>query len=89
MNSPWKVYLIRCSDNSLYCGITKDIEKRIREHNVGKGAKYTRSRGPVKLIVASNEMTKSDALKFEYYVKHLKANQKINAFMTASQEHHE
>ncbi len=76
----WKVYLLRCSDNSLYCGIAKDIRMRINKHNEGKGAKYTRSRRPVKLTSVSNEMTKSEALAFEYYIKQLPANKKIDAF---------
>lgn len=46
---PWFVYLVRCRDNSLYCGITKDVTARVAVHNAGKGAKYTRARGPVTL----------------------------------------
>ncbi len=78
---PWKVYLVRCSDNSLYCGIAKNVETRIIAHNNGKGAKYTRSRRPVKLAAVSNKMTKSEALAFEYFIKQLPANKKINAFI--------
>jgi len=58
----WVVYLVRCSDHSLYCGISNDIDNRVTEHNSGKGAKYTRSRRPVELMGTSGEMTKSDAL---------------------------
>ena len=65
----WVVYLIRCSDGSLYCGITNNLKNRLAAHNSGKGAKYTRSRRPVELVVASSKMTKSDALKLEYRVK--------------------
>jgi len=65
----WVVYLIRCSDGSLYCGITNNLKNRLATHNSGKGAKYTRSRRPVELVVASFKMTKSDALKLEYRVK--------------------
>ena len=47
----WYVYMVRCSDETLYTGITNDLEKRIEAHNSGKnGARYTRSRGPVKLV---------------------------------------
>ena len=73
----WVVYLIRCSDESLYCGITNSLKKRLAMHNSGRGAKYTRSRRPVELIGASPEMTKSDALKLEYRVKQLPATKKI------------
>jgi putative endonuclease len=67
----WLVYLVRCSDNSLYCGITNNLKNRLAEHNAGKGAKYTRSRRPVTFVAASSHMTKSDALKLEYRVKQM------------------
>jgi len=72
----WVVYLIRCSDESLYCGITNDLKNRLAAHNSGRGAKYTRSRRPVELVGASSEMTQSDALKLEYRVKQLPAAKK-------------
>ena len=65
----WKVYLVKCADNSLYCGIANDINGRIEKHNAGKGAKYTRSRLPVKLVATSGELSRSDALKIEHAVK--------------------
>ena len=79
MNSKkrWVAYLVRCSDNSLYCGISNDLKSRLLEHNSGKGAKYTRSRRPVKLVEVSCELTKSDALKLEYRIKQLPADRKI------------
>jgi putative endonuclease len=73
----WVVYLVRCSDNSLYCGISNDIKSRLMEHNSGKGARYTRSRGPVELVGIGPEMTKSEALKLEYRIKKLPADRKI------------
>jgi len=73
----WIVYLVRCSDKSLYCGITNDLEKRLEVHNSGKGAKYTRSRRPVELVGVSALMTKSNALKLEYRVKHVHARNKL------------
>ena len=73
----WVVYLVRCSDRSLYCGITNDIKKRLIEHNSGKGARYTRSRRPVELVSISPEMTKSEALKLEYRIKQVPADRKI------------
>jgi putative endonuclease len=67
----WRVYLLRCSDNSLYCGATTDVERRLNEHNQGQGARYTRSRLPVSLVWSSGELTKSDAFKEEYRIKRL------------------
>jgi putative endonuclease len=75
----WVVYLVGCSDNSLYCGISNDIKSRLMEHDSGKGAKYTRSRRPVDLVGISPEMTKSEALKLEYSIKQLPADKKIAA----------
>lgn len=75
----WQVYLIKCSDNSLYCGITNNLESRIDVHNAGKGAKYTRGRRPVELVAVSQEMTKSNALKFEIIIKKLPVQKKLQA----------
>ena len=74
----WRVFLVRCVDNSLYCGITNDLDSRLKDHNSGKGAKYTRSRRPVELAGVSPKMTKSEALKLEYRVKQLPADKKIS-----------
>ena len=73
----WVVYLVRCADQSLYCGITNHLDKRLETHNLGKGAKYTRSRTPVKLLGACIEMTKSEALKLEHRIKKTTANRKL------------
>ena len=64
----WAVYLIRCSDNYLYYDIINNLKNRFVEHNQGKGAKYTRSRRPVKLVGICPEMTKSEALKLEHRI---------------------
>jgi putative endonuclease len=74
----WVVYLVRCSDNSLYCGVSNDLKSRLIEHNSGKGAKYTRSRRPVELVGVGPQMSKSEALKLEYRIKQLPANKKIS-----------
>jgi putative endonuclease len=66
----WIVYLVRCSDESLYCGIINNLKNRLIAHNSGRGAKYTRSRRRVEF---SSAMTKSDAFKLEYRVKHVPA----------------
>ncbi len=73
----WEVYLVRCADNSLYCGITNDLKNRLIDHNSGKGAKYTRSRRHIELVCVSPKMTKSEALKLEYRIKRLPPGQKI------------
>jgi len=73
----WVVYLVRCADNSFYCGVSNDLKNRLNEHNSGKGAKYTRSRRPVELVGAGPKMTKSEALKLEYRIKRLPRDQKI------------
>ncbi len=78
----WVVYLVRCSDESLYCGITNNLQNRFIAHNSGRGAKYTRSRRPVELVGASSAMTKSDALKLEYRVKHVPAGSKYYELIT-------
>ena len=73
----WVVYLVRCADESLYCGITNDIERRLVAHNSGKGAKYTKSRIPVEMAGVSYKMTKSEALKLERRIKQVTADKKI------------
>jgi len=68
---------LECNDSSLYTGITNDLEKRIIAHNSGKGAKYTKSRLPVKLIYKESYKTKSDSLKREFEIKKLKRTEKL------------
>lgn len=69
-------YIVKCSDGSLYTGWTNDIEKRIKAHNNGKGAKYTKSRAPVKLVYVEEFDTKKEAMKREYEIKHMKRQEK-------------
>ena len=76
----WVVYLVRCSDSSLYCGVTNDLESRLAAHNAGNGAKYTRSRRPVQIAGVSPEMSKSEAFKLEHRVKQLPAAKKLRLF---------
>ena len=66
---PWFVYLLRCSDDTLYCGITTDLERRVAEHNAGTAAKYTRCRLPVVLEASTRVADKSAALRLELAVK--------------------
>ena len=71
------VYIVRCSDNSLYTGYTNNIEVRINKHNAGKGAKYTKIRRPVELVYQETYTTKSEALKREYEIKTYTRQQKL------------
>ena len=73
----WVVYLLLCSDDTLYTGITNNLEKRIDAHNKGKGAKYTKGRGPVSLIKSFECPDKSAALKLEYKIKQLSHKEKL------------
>lgn len=65
----WFVYLLRCGDSTLYCGIALDVEARLQAHREGKGAKYTRGRGPLKLVFAEACVSKGDALRRERQIK--------------------
>ena len=67
----WVCYLLRCADDTLYCGITNDLEKRLAAHNAGEGAKYTRGRLPVNVVYSEACADKSVALKREMQIKRL------------------
>lgn len=69
MISQWFVYILECSDSTLYTGITNNLEKRVEDHNSGFGAKYTRVRTPVKLVYYEKYNNRSEASKREYIVK--------------------
>lgn len=73
---PWLVYLLRCSDGSLYTGITNDLAKRLKAHATGKASRYTRSRLPVVLAYTEPQKSKSAALKREAAIKRLTRPQK-------------
>ncbi|MBD3798256.1 MAG: DUF429 domain-containing protein [Campylobacterales bacterium] len=76
--SKWKVYILRCSDHTLYTGITTDLEKRVYEHNHSdKGAKYTRVRRPVELVYYENRDDRVDASKREYAIKQMSKKEKL------------
>lgn len=70
------VYMLRCTDGSLYTGSTDDIDRRYAAHVAGKGAKYTKSHPPVALAAAWRTETKSEALKLEYRIKRFKKKEK-------------
>ena len=65
----WYVYLLRCSDGSLYAGVTTDLARRVAQHNAGKGGAYTRAKRPVRLVFRENHPTRSSALKREAQIK--------------------
>ena len=69
-------YMVACSDGSLYTGWTNDLEKRVRSHNEGKGARYTKSRRPVELVWHEAFPTKEEAMRREYEVKQLTRREK-------------
>lgn len=77
MESCWYLYILRCADDTLYTGITTDLEKRLEQHRTGKGAKYTRGRAPLELVYREECGTHSQALKREYAVKALNREQKL------------
>lgn len=70
-------YLVQCVDGSLYCGWTNDLEKRVKAHNVGHGAKYTRSRRPVHLVYYEAFATKQEAMRREWEIKQLSRAEKM------------
>ena len=69
-------YIVECSDKSLYTGWTTNLEERLAAHNQGTGAKYTRSRRPVKLVYCEEFQTKEEAMKREYAIKRLTRKEK-------------
>ncbi len=73
----WHVYMVRCADDSLYTGCTNDLPRRVAAHNAGKGARYTRSRGPVEVVWSVRVKDKSSALSREARVKQLTRAEKL------------
>lgn len=72
----WYLYILRCGDGSLYTGITTDVESRLAQHRIGKGAKYTRGRGPLEVVYTEECEDHSAALKRELAVKALPREEK-------------
>ena len=77
MESTWYLYILKCKDGTFYTGITTDVEKRLEMHRSGKGAKYTRGRGPLELVYSETCENHSQALKRECEVKKLPKDQKL------------
>ena len=76
MASSWQLYILRCGDGSLYTGITVDVEKRLEAHRTGKGAKYTRGRGPLHRVYTEECGDHSTALRREIEIKALSKDDK-------------
>ncbi|WP_272701245.1 GIY-YIG nuclease family protein [Desulfovibrio sp. Fe33] len=79
----WHVYLLRCADNSLYCGITNNLDRRLAAHNAGTASKYTRARLPVRLEASVTVDGKSAALRLEIAIKKIPACRKIKRLLEA------
>lgn len=73
----WWVYILRCGDGTLYTGSTDDVARRLETHRAGKGAKYTRGRGPLELVYSEGCPDRSAALRRECAVKHLTRREKL------------
>ena len=71
LSEQWYVYLLLCADGTYYCGCTKDLERRFRQHNAGRGARYTRARLPVRMLVNKAVLGHGNALRLEADIKRL------------------
>jgi len=72
----WFVYIVQCADKSLYTGIATDVDRRVAEHSAGQGARYTRGRGPVRLVYREKVQDRPAALKREYAIKKMPVAEK-------------
>lgn len=82
-NVSWFVYLLRCRDNTLYTGITNDLERRVKQHQSGNASRYTRSRLPVVLVYHERQANRSLALKRELAIKRLSRYEKDSLVQSA------
>ena len=84
----WSVYLLRCSDGTLYCGMTTDVARRVAMHNgvIAGGAKYTRGRRPVTLLACAGGLDRGQAARLERTVKRLPRARKLDALTSARAE---
>ena len=86
MASKHYVYILRCNDDTLYTGYTNDVKKRLEKHENGKGAKYTRGRGPLELLYTEEFERKEIAMQREYQIKRLTRQQKLNLIQSKIKE---
>ncbi len=84
----WILYVLRCADGTLYCGITNDLRRRISQHNTGKGARYTKGRGPVKVARSWPAANQSCALKAERAFKSLSREAKQRKLRSRARQDH-
>lgn len=82
----YHVYLLRCADTTLYCGITNNIDKRLSDHNRGRGARYTRGRLPVKIVYREEVESKGKALQREYAIKKMPKEKKERLSLIGRQD---
>ncbi len=75
-------YIVRCSDGTLYTGWTNNLEKRIKDHNDGRGAKYTKPRRPVTLVYYEEFRTKEEAMRREWEIKHMSRKDKLSVVIS-------
>lgn len=78
----WTLYILRCRNNSLYTGITKNLKQRLEKHNTGKGAKYTRANGPCTIVYSENKLTETQAKKKEALIKKMSKQEKEKLIKT-------
>lgn len=80
-DATWHVYLLRCADDTLYCGVTTDLDRRQAQHNgrLAGGARYTRPRRPVVLLLSRACTSRQEALRLEYHIKQLPRSRKEQA----------
>lgn len=79
----WRVYMILCSDDSLYTGITTDMERRFKQHEEGRGAKYFRGRSPKQIVYLEQDLSRSSAARREIQIKNFSRSEKLNLIQTA------
>ena len=84
MPRPWFVYILRCADGTLYTGVTTDPERRCRQHNAGRGARYTRARRPALLVYQEPAEGRGPALRREWSIKRLTRRQKERLLRSAA-----
>lgn len=82
-------YMVECNDGTLYTGWTNDLEQRMKNHNLGKGAKYTRSRLPVRLVYYEIHSSKQEAMKREYAIKQMSRKDKLSFLQNMNKEEQE
>ncbi len=77
MERGWSVYIVACADATLYAGVARSIRERVRAHNEGRGARYTRGRIPVRLVYRAGGFTRGGALRREHAIKRLSRAEKL------------